>query len=83
MAVPVAVAVLPRAVLFGPRGNLTLPLFRRALGVLGYCRLHHVEGQVLLLAHERRIEGALLDADELGDLLQEALVGENGARGVR
>jgi len=31
-----------------------LPLFRRAFRVLGYGRLHHVEGQVLLLAGEEK-----------------------------
>ena len=33
---------------------MLLPLFRRAFRVLGYGRLHHVEGQVLLLAGEEK-----------------------------
>src|SRR5215212_2274543 len=43
VALPVARAVLSRAVLFGPGKDVPLPVLGRALRVLGYGRLHHVQ----------------------------------------
>ena len=83
VAVPVAGAVLSRAVLFGPGKYVALSLFRRALWILDNGRLDHVEGQILLFADERSREHAVLNAGEFGDLLEELAINEDGARGVR
>jgi hypothetical protein len=45
VAVPVAGAVLSRAVLFGPGEDVALPLFRCAFMVLSDGRLDHVEAR--------------------------------------
>jgi hypothetical protein len=63
--------------------DVALPLFRCSLGVLGYGRLHHVEGQVLLLASERGREYPVPDASEFCDLFALLFINEDGARGVR
>jgi hypothetical protein len=84
VAVPVAGAVLPRAVLLGPGEDELLPLFRRAARVLSDGRLHYVEGQILLLADERTSQSPKGNSGELGDLPEKLVVAEEvGARGVR
>ena len=48
VAFPVTGPVLSKAVLFGERGNLPLPVLRCLLKVLCYIGLYDVEGEVFL-----------------------------------